>query len=252
MRKKIVAGNWKMNKNLPEAKELINELLKKINPENKVEVIIAPSFVNLPAAVELTKSSELKVAAQNMHFEDQGAYTGEVSADMLKAVGVDKVILGHSERRAYFNETDEILEKKAHKAYEKQLTNIFCVGEKLEDRQSGNHFEMVKNQLKNALFNLPLQAYKNIVIAYEPVWAIGTGETATPEQAQEMHQFIRESLAKKYGADLANNVRILYGGSVKPENAKEIFSKPDVDGGLIGGAALNADSFNAIVEAAKN
>jgi triosephosphate isomerase len=252
MRKKIVAGNWKMNKTLPEAIELINELTHKIKPEDKVEVIIAPSFVNLPAAVDLTKEFPIEIAAQNMHFEDNGAYTGEISADMLKAIGVDKVILGHSERRAYFNETDEILEKKAHKAYEKQMLNIFCVGEKLEDRQKGKHFEVVKNQLKKALFSLPLQAYKKIVIAYEPVWAIGTGETATPEQAQEMHQFIRESLAKKYGRELAGKVRILYGGSVKPSNAKEIFSKPDVDGGLIGGAALQADSFNAIVEAAKN
>ncbi len=252
MRKKIVAGNWKMNKTLPEAKELISDLLQKVNTENKVEVIIAPSFVNLPAAVELTKESDIKVAAQNMHFEDKGAYTGEVSADMLNSIGVNKVILGHSERRAYFNETDEILQKKAHKAYEKQMLNIFCVGENLDERQSGKHFEVVKNQLQKALFSLPIQAYKKIVIAYEPVWAIGTGETASPEQAQEMHQFIRESLAKKYGRDLADNVRILYGGSVKPGNAKEIFSMPDVDGGLIGGAALDADSFNAIIEAAKN
>ncbi len=252
MRKKIVAGNWKMNKTLPEAKQLIQELLSKVNTENKVEVYIAPSFVNLPEAVEQTKNSDIKVAAQNMHFEDSGAYTGEVSADMLKAIGVDKVILGHSERRAYFNETDEMLQKKAHKAYEKQMMNIFCVGEKLEDRQAGKHFEVVKSQLENALFSLPMQAYKNIVIAYEPVWAIGTGETASPEQAQEMHKFIRETLAKKYGRDLADNVRILYGGSVKPGNAKEIFSQPDVDGGLIGGASLDADSFNAIIEAAKN
>ncbi len=252
MRKKIVAGNWKMNKTLPEAKKLIKELLDKIHTENKVEVIIAPSFVNLPEAVKLTTDSELEVAAQNMHYEDSGAYTGEVSADMLQAIGINKVILGHSERRAYFNETDEMLQKKAHKAYEKQMMNIFCVGEQLEDRQAGKQFEVVKNQLQNALFSLPLQAYKNIVIAYEPVWAIGTGETASPEQAQEMHHFIRESLAKKYGRDLAENVRILYGGSVKPGNAKEIFSQPDVDGGLIGGASLDADSFQAIVEAAKN
>jgi len=252
MRKKIVAGNWKMNKTLPEAKKLLKDLQQNLNTDNKVEVIVAPSFVNLPAAVELTKDTDIEIAAQNMHYEDQGAFTGEVSADMLKAIGVDNVILGHSERRAYFNETDEILQKKAHKAYEKQMLNIFCVGEKLEDRQAGKHFEVVKNQLQKALFSLPMQAYKKIVIAYEPVWAIGTGETATPEQAQEMHQFIRESLAKKYGADLANNVRILYGGSVKPQNANEIFSQPDVDGGLIGGAALDTDSFLSIIEAAKN
>jgi len=252
MRTKIVAGNWKMNKSLPEAIQLIKDLKTTVKPENKVEVIIAPPYVNLTKAVELLKDFPIGISAQNMHFADSGAYTGEISADMLKAIGVNTVILGHSERRAYFNETDDMLKQKAHKAYEKGMTNIFCVGEQLEQRQAGEHFEVVKNQIKNALFDLPLQAYKNIVIAYEPVWAIGTGETASPEQAQEMHQFIREVLAKKYGQDLANSVRILYGGSVKPGNAKEIFSKPDVDGGLIGGAALNAQDFNAIVEAAKS
>lgn len=252
MRTKIVAGNWKMNKTLPEAEALILELKQKIKPDGKVAVIIAPSFVNLPKAVELLKDNPIKVAAQNMHFADSGAYTGEISADMLKAIDIDHVILGHSERRAYFNETDEMLKEKANQAYKKQMTNIFCVGENLEDRQNNHHFEVVGKQLKNALFELPIQAYKKIIIAYEPVWAIGTGETATPEQAQEMHHFIRETLAKKYGRDLADKVRILYGGSVKPNNAKEIFSKPDVDGGLIGGAALKADDFQAIVEAAKS
>ncbi len=252
MRTKIVAGNWKMNKTLPEAEALILELKQKIKPDGEVAVIIAPSFVNLPKAVELLKDSQIKVAAQNMHFADSGAYTGEISADMLRTIGVNHVILGHSERRAYFNETDEILKEKANQAYKKQMTNIFCVGENLEDRQNNHHFEVVGKQLKNALFELPMQAYKKIIIAYEPVWAIGTGETATPEQAQEMHHFIRETLAKKYGRDLADKVRILYGGSVKPNNAKEIFSKPDVDGGLIGGAALKADDFQAIVEAAKS
>jgi len=251
MRTKIVAGNWKMNKSLPETIQLINDLKTTVKPENKVEVIIAPPYVNLTKAVELLNDFPIGISAQNMHFADSGAYTGEISADMLKAIGVNTVILGHSERRAYFNETDDMLKQKAHKAYEKGMTNIFCVGEQLEQRQAGEHFEVVKNQIKNALFDLPLQAYKNIVIAYEPVWAIGTGETASPEQAQEMHQFIREVLAKKYGQDLANSVRILYGGSVKPGNAKEIFSKPDVDGGLIGGASLNTEDFNAIVEAAK-
>ncbi len=252
MRTKIVAGNWKMNKTLPEAEALILELKQKIKPDGKVAVIIAPSFVNLPKAVDLLKDNPIKVAAQNMHFADSGAYTGEISADMLKAIDIDHVILGHSERRAYFNETDEMLKEKANQAYKKQMTNIFCVGENLEDRQKDHHFEVVGKQLKNALFELPIQAYKKIIIAYEPVWAIGTGETATPEQAQEMHHFIRETLAKKYGRDLADKVRILYGGSVKPNNAKEIFSKPDVDGGLIGGAALQADDFQAIVEAAKS
>ena len=252
MRTKIVAGNWKMNKTLQETVTLINELKNLLKPDNNVEVIIAPPFVNLPKAVELLQDFPIKVAAQNMHFADSGAYTGEVSAGMLKAVGVDTVILGHSERRAYFNETGDMLQKKAHKAYEKSMTNIFCVGEKSEEREAGKHFDVVKSQMSDALFQLPLQAYKKIVIAYEPVWAIGTGQTATPDQAQEMHRFIRETLAKKYGRDLANAIRILYGGSVKPGNAAEIFSKPDVDGGLIGGASLKAQDFNAIVEAAKS
>ncbi len=252
MRTKIVAGNWKMHNTLPEAISLINDLKSTVKPDIGVEIIIAPSFVNLPAAVLLLKDFPISVSAQNMHYADQGAYTGEVSADMLKAISINTVILGHSERRAYFNETDEILQKKAEKAYEKEMLNIFCVGEKLEDRNAGRHFEIVKKQLSNALFHLPMQAYKKIVIAYEPVWAIGTGQTASPDQAQEMHQFIRDTLAKKYGYDLANTVRILYGGSVKPGNASEIFSKPDVDGGLIGGASLNANDFNAIIEAAKS
>jgi len=252
MRTKIVAGNWKMNKTLPEAINLINELKERIKTDQSVEVIIAPSFVNLPKATELLSDTSISVAAQNMHYADSGAYTGEVSADMLKAIDVNTVILGHSERRAYFNETDESLKNKAFKAYEKGMTNIFCVGEQLQDRQAGKHFEVVENQLKNALFELPIQAYKKVVIAYEPVWAIGTGETATPEQAQEMHKFIRDIIAKKYGQDVANHVRILYGGSVKPGNAKEIFSKPDVDGGLIGGASLKVDDFKAIVDAAKS
>ncbi len=252
MRTKIVAGNWKMYKTLPEAVSLINELKSLVLPDKSVEVIIAPAFVNLHHAVTLLNNFPISVAAQNMHFADQGAYTGEISADMLNAIGVNKVILGHSERRAYFNETDDILQQKAKKAYEKGMLNIFCVGENLVERNSGKHFEIVKNQLTKSLFNLPMEAYKKIVIAYEPVWAIGTGQTATPDQAQEMHRFIRETLSKKYGSDLANHVRILYGGSVKPGNAVEIFSKPDVDGGLIGGASLNAREFNAIVEAAKS
>ncbi len=252
MRKKIVAGNWKMNNNLSETIALIEEIKQIIQPDNKVEVIIAPPFTNLNKAVELLKNFPVTVAAQNMHYADKGAYTGEISADMLLSIGVQTVILGHSERRIYYNETDQSLKEKALQAYKKNMTNIFCVGEKLSDRQAEKHFEIVENQLKNALFQLPVQAYKKIVIAYEPVWAIGTGETASPEQAQEMHAHIRQILAKKYGQDLARNVRILYGGSVKPANAGEIFAQPDVDGGLIGGASLNANDFNAIIEAAKS
>ena len=237
-----------MNNNLGETQELISEL-KKQTQTTEAEVMIAPTFVNLYHSFELLRNSNIEVIAQNMHFADNGAYTGEVSADMLKSVGVSTVILGHSERRAYFNETDESLAKKVDKALEKNLRVIFCFGEELEDRKSDNHFNIVENQIKNALFHLPESAWKNIVLAYEPVWAIGTGETATADQAQEMHAFIRKTISDKYGNDVAQNVSILDGGSCKPSNAKEIFSKEDVDGGLIGGAALNANDFYGIVNA---
>ena len=184
-----------------------------------------------------------------MHFADNGAYTGEISAAMLKSIGVNTVILGHSERRAYFNETDELLAKKVDAALKNDLRVIFCFGEELADRKAGNEEKVVESQIKNALFHLEASAFKNIVLAYEPVWAIGTGETASPEQAQDMHKYIRKTLNNKYGSQVANDMTILYGGSVKPNNAKEIFSKPDVDGGLIGGAALNAEDFYAIINA---
>ncbi len=246
MRSKIVAGNWKMNKNLAETKALIADLVAKL-PETNAEVMVAPTFVNLTNAVDGVKSSKIEVLAQNMHFAESGAYTGEISADMLINIGINTVILGHSERRAYFGETDDILAKKVKTALDKNLRVMFCFGEELEDRKSGNHFSLVESQLKNALFSLPESAWSNIVLAYEPVWAIGTGETASPEQAQEMHAFIRKTIADAYNAEVADNVSILYGGSVKPANAKEIFSKEDVDGGLIGGAALAADDFVAII-----
>ena len=248
MRSKIVAGNWKMNKNLAETEVLLAELSAKL-PDTKAEVMVAPTFVNLSAAVDKLKSSSIEVIAQNMHFAENGAFTGEISANMLLGIGVDTVIIGHSERRAYFGETDEILAKKVVAALAKDMRVMFCFGEELEDRKSGNHFKIVESQLKNALFSLDASAWSKIVLAYEPVWAIGTGETASPEQAQEMHAFIRKTITKAYDAAIANNVSILYGGSVKPNNAVEIFSKPDVDGGLIGGAALVADDFIAIIEA---
>ncbi|MFD2585944.1 triose-phosphate isomerase [Croceitalea marina] len=248
MRTKIVAGNWKMNKTQQETETLAAELAAKL-PDTGAEVIVAPTFVNLTTAVRSLENSVIQVAAQNMHFADSGAYTGEISADMLLDIDVDVVILGHSERRSHFGETDDMLAKKVNTALDKNMRIIFCFGEELEDRKSDNHFAVVESQLKNALFSLKAEAFKNIVLAYEPVWAIGTGETASPEQAQEMHAFIRKTMAAKYDAAVANNISILYGGSVKPANAKEIFSKPDVDGGLIGGAALNADDFIAIVRA---
>jgi len=211
--------------------------------------MVAPTYVNLTAGVRHLESSSIEVIAQNMHFAENGAYTGEISADMLLAIGIDTVIIGHSERRAYFGETDAILAKKVTAALAKNMRVVFCFGEELEDRKSGNHFKLVESQLKNALFSLEASSWSKIVLAYEPVWAIGTGETASPEQAQEMHAFIRETIAEAYDAGIAKNVSILYGGSVKPANAEEIFSKPDVDGGLIGGAALKADDFVAIIKA---
>ncbi|RED47259.1 triosephosphate isomerase [Winogradskyella eximia] len=248
MRKNIVAGNWKMNNDLPQTEELITELLKQ-NQTSDAEVMIAPTFTNLWQAFESLRQESIEVIAQNMHFAENGAYTGEISAGMLKSIGIQTVILGHSERRAYYNETDESLVKKVDAALAHNMRIIFCFGEELADRKAGNEEAVVSSQIKNALFHLGADAFKHIVLAYEPVWAIGTGETASPEQAQDMHAFIRKTLADKYGNDVADSVSILYGGSVKPANAKEIFGKPDVDGGLIGGAALKAEDFYAIVNA---
>ena len=249
MRKKIVAGNWKMNKNAEQTEDFINELINKLPTDTDVKVVIAPTFVNLSSAVDHTEFTNIRVAAQNMHQAESGAFTGEISADMLKSIGVNTVILGHSERRAYFHETDALIANKVETALKHEITVIFCFGEELKDRSTNSHFNIVEAQLRDGLFNLSDSAWSNIILAYEPVWAIGTGETASPEQAQEMHEFIRETVRKQYGSQVAEDVSILYGGSVKPENAKEIFSKPDVDGGLIGGAALNANDFVAIVNA---
>jgi triosephosphate isomerase len=248
MRKQIVAGNWKMNNDYVDSEILVSKLLGKHKHSN-TEVIIAPPFTNLLASINALKGSFIKVAAQNMHFAESGAYTGEVSAAMLKSIGVETVILGHSERRAYFNESDDLLAKKVDTALAHEMRVIFCFGEELKDRKSGNENSVVESQIKKALFHLPEAAWSQIVLAYEPVWAIGTGETATPDQAQDMHAFIRKTLANAYAQSLADSVSILYGGSVKSSNAEEIFSKTDVDGGLIGGAALDAEHFTAIVNA---
>ncbi|MDY8134368.1 triose-phosphate isomerase [Aquimarina sp. 2201CG5-10] len=249
MRKKIVAGNWKMNKNLEETGRLLSDLKTKKEQTSQAEIIVAPTFTSLQYASEALKGSGISVAAQNMHQSENGAFTGEISADMIKSVGVETVILGHSERRAYFGETDELLSEKVNTALKHNLTIIFCFGEELQDRKSENHFSIVESQLKNGLFHLNADAWDNIVLAYEPVWAIGTGETASPDQAQEMHAFIRTTIQNKYNDAIADEVSILYGGSVKPNNAEEIFAKPDVDGGLIGGASLDAESFLAIANA---
>jgi len=249
MRKHIVAGNWKMNNDLAQTETLISELKNQVK-KSDAEVMIAPTATNLWQAYQTLKDNTvIEVIAQNMHFAENGAYTGEISASMLKSIGVNTVILGHSERREYFNESDEILAKKVDAALANEMRVIFCFGELLEDRKAGNEENVVGSQIKNALFHLKAWDFKNIVLAYEPVWAIGTGETASPEQAQDMHAFIRKTIADQYGYEIANGVSILYGGSVKPANAQEIFSKPDVDGGLIGGAALNAEDFFAIVNA---
>jgi len=247
MRNKIVAGNWKMHKNSEETEDLLNELIDKLPNDVEAHVIVAPTFVNHAAAVDHLEFTNISVAAQNMSQFENGAYTGEISADMLKSIGVNIVIIGHSERRAYFNETDFMLAEKVTTALKNNLTVIFCFGEELKDRQNKQHFNLVENQLRDGLFHIENKDWEHIILAYEPVWAIGTGETASPEQAQEMHQFIRETVQKRFGSDIAEDVSILYGGSVKPDNAREIFSKPDVDGGLIGGAALKASDFSAIV-----
>lgn len=235
-----------MNKTESETTQLIEEL-KKQDLKSGVEVFIAPTFVNLSAAVKMTKDSSIYVSAQNMHQSASGAFTGEISSTMLLDIGVQHVILGHSERRAYFGETDELLKEKVQAALKAGLHIIFCFGEELDDRKSETHFDVVKKQLSTVLFDLDATQWQKIILAYEPVWAIGTGETASPEQAQEMHAFIRSLILENYDSSCANAVSILYGGSVKPANATKIFAQTDVDGGLIGGASLHAEDFAAIV-----
>ncbi len=246
MRKKIVAGNWKMNLGLDETQNLITEF-KKINKTSDAEVIIAPAFTNLFSAFEALKNTDIDIAAQNMHESEKGAFTGEISAGMLKSIGVTTVILGHSERRQIYGENENLLTEKVNQALKNDMRIIYCFGEELKDRNYGEHYEVVGKQIANTLYHLEAEAWKNIVLAYEPVWAIGTGETATPEQVQEMHAFIRKEVKHEYGEEVADSLSILYGGSVKPANAKEIFSNEDVDGGLIGGASLIAEDFMAIV-----
>jgi len=247
MRKNIVAGNWKMNNDLAETQELLGELKLQMVKEPQAEVMVAPSFTNLYPTFQTLKDTPVIVVAQNMHQSEEGAFTGEVSASMLKSIGVTTVILGHSERRAHFNETNDVLAKKVQTAIDNEMTVIFCFGEELEDRKNDKHFDLVEKQLKESLFQLTKSAWNKIILAYEPVWAIGTGETASPEQAQEMHKYVRDLLNKNVGKEVAENTSILYGGSVKPGNAKEIFAKEDVDGGLIGGASLKAVDFVEIV-----
>ncbi len=250
MRKNIVAGNWKMNKTLQEGLTLAKGIEaalagKKVN----CDVIIGTPFIHLASVAQAIDTAKIGVAAENCADKASGAYTGEVSAAMVASTGAKYVILGHSERRAYYHETPEILKEKVLLALANNLTPIFCIGEVLEEREAGKHFDVVKAQIEGSLFNLPAEEFGKIILAYEPVWAIGTGKTATAAQAQEMHAFIRQTLAEKYGKEVAENCSILYGGSCKPSNAKELFANPDVDGGLIGGAALEVESFMGIIEA---
>ena len=252
MRKKIVAGNWKMNKNLQEGIALateLNDILKADKPN--CDVVICTPFIHLASVAGIIDQSVIGLGAENCADKASGAYTGEVSAEMVKSTGAGYVILGHSERRAYYGETAEILKEKINLALANGLKVIFCIGEVLEERESGKQNEVVDAQLAGSLFDLTAEQFANIILAYEPVWAIGTGKTATAEQAEEMHAFIRGVIAGKFGAEAAENVSILYGGSCKPSNAKEIFSKENVDGGLIGGAALKAADFKGIIDAWK-
>jgi len=251
MRKKIVAGNWKMNMDLAEGLKFTASIDKyfRDKPSDKVLVILCTPYIHLAGAGEILKHGKVALGAQNCASEASGAYTGEISAWMVKSTGADYVIIGHSERRSYYHEDDRLLNKKTLLAINSGLKVIFCCGESLDERQSDKHFIIVKRQLEEGLFTLSEEQMDKIVLAYEPVWAIGTGLTATPEQAQEMHKYIRDLVKEKYGNDCAKKLPILYGGSCKPSNASEIFSKPDVDGGLIGGAALKKEDFTAIVEA---
>jgi triosephosphate isomerase len=249
MRKNIVAGNWKMNCDLPQTTDLINELKKGLVKDVNCELMIAPSTPFLYHAFNSTTDTVIEVVAQNVCEAPNGAYTGEVSVDMLDSIGIKTVIIGHSERRDIYGETDELIAAKTITALEKGMRVIFCCGEHLEQRKAGNHFETVTQQIEKGLFALTSKQMEKVVVAYEPVWAIGTGETASPEQAQEMHAHLRSFIESKFGKETANNTSILYGGSVKPANAAEIFAKPDVDGGLVGGASLDAQSFLDIANA---
>lgn len=250
MRKKIVAGNWKMNLNLQEGVALateLNETLK--NEKANCEVIICTPFIHLAKVADCIDQNILKLGAENCADKEKGAYTGEVSAEMVKSTGAQYVILGHSERRQYYNETAEILREKVLLALKNNLKVIFCIGETLEEREANKQNEVVKAELEGSVFNLTKDEFANIVIAYEPIWAIGTGKTATAEQAEEIHAYIRSLVAEHYDSETADNTSILYGGSCKASNAPELFGKPDIDGGLIGGASLKAADFKGIIDA---
>ncbi|MFH0733085.1 MAG: triose-phosphate isomerase [bacterium] len=251
MRKKIVAGNWKMFNNLKESVTLISELKQELtNAQFNCKVVVCPPYTSLETASTLLKDSPIEVGAQNMYFEENGAFTAEISASMLLSVGCKYVILGHSERRTIFNESDELINKKIKKALSSDLLPIFCIGETLEQRESGKTESVIEVQVRKGLEGISAEDFSKIVVAYEPVWAIGTGKTASPAQAQEVHAFIRGLLTNLYSKEAAENTVIQYGGSVKPENAKELLSQPDIDGALVGGACLKAKSFAEIIKSA--
>ena len=251
-RKYLIAGNWKMNTTASESEDLIAEINSLVGQQTQVQVCICPPFTSLQKSSGLVEQTEVLLGAQNMSAEPSGAFTGEISAEMLRDLYVNFVILGHSERRQYFGETNESINLKVLAAVQNNLKPIYCIGETLEERESDKTLEIVKTQVQDGLANFPLSEVENLVLAYEPVWAIGTGKTATDEMAQEVHAYVRGLLVDLFGDAAGSGVRILYGGSMKPENASGLLSQPDVDGGLIGGASLNAKSFCAIVDSALN
>ncbi len=249
MRRKVIAGNWKMHKDLSESQNLISKLTNALNKEEtKCDVIICPPFTSLSEAAALVKNTKVKLGAQNMYFEDKGAFTGEISAAMLKSVGCEYVILGHSERRTIFGESDSTVNKKIKKALSSGLRPIFCIGESLVEREKGITNEVVKRQVTEGLQQVSKGEMEKIIIAYEPIWAIGTGVNATPQQAQEVHVFVRNLIGEIFGSDTAEKQIIQYGGSVKPDNAADLLSQTDIDGALVGGACLDADSFMSIIK----
>lgn len=251
MRKKIVAGNWKMNMDYTSGVSLFSEVINMLNDEvrGEQEVVVCPPFIHLHSLAQLANQNvKISIGAQNCHQSASGAYTGEVSSSMIKSVGAEYVILGHSERRQYFAETNELLAKKADAVIKNGLRPIFCIGETLEERNNNIHFDVIKKQLTEGIFHLGAEDFAEVVLAYEPVWAIGTGVTASKEQAQEVHAFIRKQIEARYGDAIAENTTILYGGSCNPANAPELFSQPDIDGGLIGGASLKSRDFTDIVK----
>lgn len=248
MRKPIIAGNWKMNCTVTEAEALVSNLIPLVKNIKDREIVVCPTFTALSAISKLLKGNNIDFGAQNLHWEEKGAFTGEISAKMIKEIGCKYIIIGHSERRQYFHETDDTVNKKIKAALKVGLTPIVCIGEILEEREKGQTFTILEKQIRGGFKNLSKDEMSKLVIAYEPVWAIGTGKTATPAQAEESHIFIRKTLAKIFGEDLSSKIRILYGGSVKPENIRELMNEVDIDGALVGGASLKADSFAKIVK----